>query len=53
MVHLVYCDNTGKKGERVLDKIIVVQVFPIITKNPDFKVIINWYVISNNNERIL
>lgn len=21
MVHLVYCDNTGKKGERVLDKI--------------------------------
>lgn len=22
MVHLVYCDNTGEKGERVLDKII-------------------------------
>lgn len=22
MVHLVYCDNTGKKGERVLDKIV-------------------------------
>ena len=22
MVHLVYCDNEGKKGERVLDKII-------------------------------
>lgn len=22
MVHLVYCDNIGKKGERVLDKII-------------------------------
>jgi hypothetical protein len=22
MVHLVYCDNTGKSGERVLDKII-------------------------------
>lgn len=22
MVHLVYCDNTGKKGEKVLDKII-------------------------------
>lgn len=22
MVHLVYCDNTGKEGERVLDKII-------------------------------
>lgn len=21
MVHLIYCDNTGKKGERVLDKI--------------------------------
>lgn len=21
MVHLVYCDNQGKKGERVLDKI--------------------------------
>ena len=21
-VHLVYCDNTGKKGERVLDKIL-------------------------------
>ena len=21
MVHLVYCDNTGKKGDRVLDKI--------------------------------
>lgn len=23
MVHLVYCDNVGKKGERVLDKIMV------------------------------
>jgi hypothetical protein len=22
MVHLVYCDNTGKKGDRVLDKIL-------------------------------
>lgn len=22
MVHLIYCDNQGKKGERVLDKII-------------------------------
>ncbi len=22
MVHLIYCDNTGKKGERVLDKIL-------------------------------
>ena len=22
MVHLVYCDNTGKKGEKVLDKIL-------------------------------
>jgi len=22
MVHLVYCDNQGKKGERVLDKIV-------------------------------
>ncbi len=22
MVHLVYCDNTGKSGERVLDKIL-------------------------------
>ena len=22
MVHLVYCDNAGKKGERVLDKIM-------------------------------
>ena len=22
MVHLVYCDNTGKKGERELDKIL-------------------------------
>ncbi|MBF4695257.1 hypothetical protein [Fusibacter ferrireducens] len=22
MVHLVYCDNTGKKGERVLNKIL-------------------------------
>ena len=22
MVHLVYCDNAGKKGERVLDKIL-------------------------------
>ncbi|EQE78302.1 hypothetical protein QCU_2882, partial [Clostridioides difficile CD68] len=21
MVHLVYCDNAGKKGEKVLDKI--------------------------------
>ena len=22
MVHLVYCDNTGKKGERIIDKIL-------------------------------
>jgi len=22
MVHVVYCDNTGKKGERILDKIL-------------------------------
>ena len=22
MVHLVYCDNIGKKGERILDKIL-------------------------------
>lgn len=22
MIHLVYCDNTGKKGEKELDKII-------------------------------
>lgn len=22
MVHLVYCDNAGKKGEHVLDKIL-------------------------------
>lgn len=22
MVHLVYCDNAGKRGERVLDKIL-------------------------------
>ena len=22
MVHLVYCDNTGKSGERVIDRII-------------------------------
>ncbi len=22
MVHLVYCDSTGKKGEHVLDKIL-------------------------------
>ena len=22
MVHLVYCDNTGKKGEKVSDKIL-------------------------------
>ncbi len=22
MVHLAYCDNTGKKGERILDKIL-------------------------------
>lgn len=22
MIHLVYCDNTGKKGEKVLDKIM-------------------------------
>ena len=21
MVHLIYCDNAGKKGEKVLDKI--------------------------------
>lgn len=25
MVHLVYCDNVGKKGEKVLDKIIAGQ----------------------------
>ena len=25
MVHLVYCDNAGKKGERVLDKILAGQ----------------------------
>lgn len=23
MVHLIYCDNAGKKGEKVLDKILV------------------------------
>lgn len=23
MVHLVYCDNTGKKGEKIIDKILV------------------------------
>ncbi|HFL3264575.1 TPA: hypothetical protein ACG3I4_000503 [Clostridioides difficile] len=23
MVHLVYCDNAGKKGEKVLDKILI------------------------------
>ena len=22
MVHLVYCDNAGKKGEKVLDKVL-------------------------------
>ena len=22
MVHLIYCDNAGKKGEKVLDKIL-------------------------------
>lgn len=22
MVHLVYCDNSGKKGEKVLEKIL-------------------------------
>lgn len=22
MIHLVYCDNTGKRGEKVLDKIL-------------------------------
>lgn len=30
MVHLVYCDNTGKKGEKVLDKIISGQKTMII-----------------------
>ena len=30
MVHLVYCDNTGKKGENVLDKIISGQKTMII-----------------------
>ena len=32
MVHLIYCDDTGKKGEHVIDKILF-----IITKNLDFK----------------
>jgi len=30
MVHLVYCDNAGKKGERVLDKILSGQKTMII-----------------------
>ena len=30
MIHLVYCDNTGKKGEKVLDKIISGQKTMII-----------------------
>jgi hypothetical protein len=33
MVHLVYCDNTGKKGERVLDKIEDVLVGTCIPYN--------------------
>lgn len=30
MVHLVYCDNTGKSGERVLDKIMNSQKTMIV-----------------------
>lgn len=30
MVHLVYCDNVGKKGEKVLDKILAGQKTMII-----------------------
>lgn len=30
MVHLVYCDNVGKKGEKVLDKILTGQKTMII-----------------------
>ncbi len=30
MVHLVYCDNAGKKGERVLDKILSGQKTMIV-----------------------
>lgn len=30
MVHLVYCDNTGKKGEKVLDKILAGQKTMIV-----------------------
>ncbi|WP_028043265.1 hypothetical protein [Candidatus Stoquefichus massiliensis] len=30
MVHLVYCDNAGKKGEKVLDKILAGQKTMVI-----------------------
>ena len=30
MVHLVYCDNVGKKGEKVLDKIVEVAKTMVI-----------------------
>lgn len=30
MVHLVYCDNTGKSGDRVLDKILAGQKTMVI-----------------------
>lgn len=30
MVHLVYCDNAGKKGEKVLDKILKGQKTMIV-----------------------
>lgn len=30
MVHIVYCDNTGKKGEKVLDKILTGKKMVIV-----------------------
>lgn len=44
MMHLVHCDDTGKKGEKVLDKILAgtkamlwERVFPTITKNRGYR----------------
>lgn len=37
MVHLVYCDNAGKKGEKVLDKILAGTKTMIVREQPEEK----------------
>ena len=38
MVHLVYCDNAGKSGERVLDKILRGEKTMIVREAEDRKI---------------